>query len=109
MNGTKVETITDIYPQKAIIEHALGYSADKKHTDFHCLGYADEEKRKTWLTKSNSLSLCGPLNFDFFNQGKYLIPGINVNIKLQRNGNGAFFKAMMTARVTTSTEKYQIY
>ena len=93
LNNIKVEDTNDTYMQKAVIETALNYGADTKNTFMQSIGYHDDEtKRKDWVKKSAKLTLCGPLNLDFFDQPKYLLPGVNVNIKLTRNVGAVVYK-----------------
>ena len=49
----------------------------------------DEEstKRKEWIAKSKTAELVGALPLDFFNQPKYLLPGVKVGIRLERHHN----------------------
>ena len=84
-NNTKIEGGNNCYAQKALLESILTYSNDTKDTNLDCIGYSTQEQRKNAIAESKSWSLCGPLQFDFFNQPKYLLPGINVHIRLQRN------------------------
>ena len=90
-NNIKIEDTNDKYTIKAIIENCLNFSADTETTFLQCIGWGKEDRKK-WAAKSNIISLCGPLNFDFFNQPKYLIPGVNVNIKLTRNPSDVILK-----------------
>lgn len=93
LNNVKVEDTNDTYMQKAIIEAALNFGSDTKNTFLESIGYhKDDEKRKGWIKKSAKLTLCGALNLDFFDQPKYLLPGVNVTIKLTRNVGSVIYK-----------------
>jgi hypothetical protein len=67
----------------------INYSHDSKDTNLASIGFSDEsEDRKTWIAESRIFDMCGPIQFDFFDQPKYLIPGVNVHIRLHRNKTG---------------------
>ena len=92
LNNVKIEDANDKYTVKALIENVLNFSADTEKTFLQCIGVGTDEERKEWSKTSKVITLCGPLNFDFFNQPKYLIPGVNVNIKLIRNTSDVILK-----------------
>lgn len=86
--------------KKAIIENALNFSKDTKNTCLKSIGYGSDTDRSKWLQKSSEMTLCGPLNLDFFEQPRYLIPGVNLSIKLQRNESTSIFKYEKTGTET---------
>ena len=93
LNNVKIEDTNDTYMQKAIIETVLNFGKDTKDTFLDSIGYSDDdEKRKKWIQKSSRLTLCGQLNLDFFDQLKYLLPVVSVNIRLTRNIGSVIFK-----------------
>ena len=72
-----------IYPFKATIEQALNYDDDTKRIQLLPVGVCeDEAERAKWSANSRIFELVGALRLDFFNQPKYLIPGVNVRIRL---------------------------
>jgi len=107
LNNTKIEDTNDSYYQKAIIETTLNLSSDTKNTFLKSMGYGEATERVKWLRKSALMTLCGPLNLDFFEQPKYLIPNVNITIKIHRNESKVIFQYEKTG---TETEiKPQIY
>lgn len=86
LNTTRIEGGNGTYAQKAIIETVLNYDTDNKNTCLTSLGYYSLEKdRKSSIAKSKTVSLCSSLQLDFLDQPKYLIPGVNVHIRIKRN------------------------
>jgi hypothetical protein len=69
-----------------LIETIINYNTDTKTTNLGSIGYhSDAAERKKWIELSKAFSMCGSLQLDFFDQPKYLIPGVNVHLRLQRN------------------------
>ena len=101
LNHTKVEDTNDTYYQKAIIENALNFSKDTKNIFMKSIGFGSDTDRNKWLQKSAEMTLCGPVNLDFFEQPRYLIPGVNLSIKFQRNESTSIFQY---AKSGTETE-----
>ena len=86
MNNEIIEGGNDKYAHKALIETIINYGKDTKDVYMDSIGYSeDEAERKKWIANSNSFNMCGSLQVDFFDQPKYLIPGVSVNLKLKRN------------------------
>lgn len=84
-NSTKIEGGNGTYAQKAIIETILNYSGDAKNICLAAMGYHNNiAGQKAMIVKDKDISLCSSLQLDFMDQPKYLIPGINVHIKLKR-------------------------
>lgn len=107
LNNTKIEDTNDSYYQKAIIETTLNMSTDTKKAFLKSMGYDEATERVKWLKKSALMTLCGPLNLDFFEQPKYLIPNVNLTIKIHRNDSNVIF---LYEKTGTETEiKPQIY
>jgi hypothetical protein len=88
LNNEKIEGGNNEYSHKAMIETILNYSTDTMKTTLAPIGYDSNPKvRKNWISGSKSFSMCGSLQLDFFDQPKYLIPGVNVKLKLIRNAS----------------------
>ena len=89
LNSDRIEGGNGTYMYKALIENMITYACDVKDTNLGSVGYDTEaDDRKKWIAESKTFEMCGPLQFDFFDQPKYLIPGVNVNIRLQRSKPG---------------------
>ena len=110
LNNVKVEDTNDTYMQKSVIENVLNFGNDTKTVFLESIGYdKDDTKRKEWMKKSASRTFCGPLHLDFFDQPKYLLPGINVNLKLTRNVGSVVYKyAKGTDAVEINPQPYII-
>ena len=86
LNNQKVEGGNRDYPEKAMLETILNYSSDTKNTCLASIGYDPKaDNRKAWIAKSVPFSMCGPLQLDFFDQPKYLMPNVNLHLRLKPN------------------------
>ena len=101
LNNVKVEDTNDMYTQKAFIETILNMGSDTKKTFLKSIGYdTNDDERKKWIQKSATITLCGPLNLDLLDQPIYLLPGIDVNLKLTRNVGSVIFKYIKSSTET---------
>ena len=88
LNDVVVEGGNQLYAYKSTFESIFGFSNAAKKTQLRPMGYSeDENESKDWVKMSRTMELMGALRLDFLNQPKYLIPGVNVRIKLQRSVN----------------------
>ena len=101
-NNIKIEGGNGTYIQKALIETILNYNGDSKNICLAAMGYGTEAERKKSIKLSKALSLCGSLQLDFMDQPKYLIPGVNVHIRLKRAG------AKLLLESAANEPKYEI-
>ena len=86
LNDVTIEGGSSGYPYKAAIESLLNFNSEAYNTQFYSLGYdLRKESRSSWIKQSSVVELVGSLRLDFFSQPKYLIPGVNVRIRLQRS------------------------
>ena len=70
LNNVKIEDSNDKYTIKALIENVLNFSADTEKTYLQSIGVGGPTERKEWSKTSNVITLCEPLNFDFFQSTK---------------------------------------
>lgn len=99
LNDTVIEGGDRLYAYKSTIESIFNFSEDTKRIQLESAGYSeDENTRKSWCAQSKTFELTGALRFDFFNQPRYLLPGVNVRIQLQRS------KAMYCLRAPNNLE-----
>lgn len=102
INGKEVEHEAN-YAHKSFLISSLNYGKDAKTTHLTSSHWINDEMgeahtaslsaaQKTKMTTrakrlvgSKTLDMIGHLNSPLFNQPRYLIPGLNINIKLQRN------------------------
>jgi len=83
LNDVPIEGGENMYPYKATIESALNFNRHAKEFQLLPAGFsAQEDVRQGWCAESKTFDIVGSLRLDFFNQPKYLIPGINVRLRL---------------------------
>jgi hypothetical protein len=88
LNDTVVEGGHNLYPYKAMMSCLLQFDESMKKTQLEAAGYnPDTTERTAWLAGSKSREFMGPLYLDMFSQSKYLLPGVNVRVKLTRSKN----------------------
>jgi hypothetical protein len=88
LNNEKIEGGNKHYTHKALFDTILNLNADTKNTNLDSIGYnKDDSVRSKWISESKKFAMCGALQLDFFDQPKYLIPGVNVLLRLMRNKN----------------------
>ena len=88
LNDTVIEGGNQLYAYKSTIESIFAFSKASKKAQLRPMGYCEDEGvHKDWIKDSSMIELMGALRLDFLNQPKYMIPGVNVRIKLQRNAD----------------------
>jgi hypothetical protein len=86
LNNVMVEGGQGVYAYKSTIETIFGFSQSAKQFQIASMGYDEtSDNRKAWIAKSKTAELVGALRLDFFNQPKYLLPGVEVKVKLIRH------------------------
>lgn len=94
LNNEKIEGGNNHYAHKALIETIINYNNDTKDTTLSSIGYVDSDaESKAWIVPTKVFNMCGSLQLDFFDQPKYLLPGVNVHLRLQRNKSSFCLKA----------------
>lgn len=88
LNDTKIEGGSRLYGYKSAMQNELKFSNATKVIQLGPAGYErDDAKRLEWVN-NGEIQLMGALNVDFFQtQAKYLLPGVNVRILLNRSKN----------------------
>ena len=94
LNETQITPPTSHYPFKSFIETLLSYGKEYRKTQAMAALYTKEKKPDTTdagylvraglVEQSAVFEVYGRLNVDFFNQTRYLVPGIDVKITLDR-------------------------
>jgi len=86
LNEHMVEGGHYLYPYKAYMSTILQFDESAKNTQLQAAGYEEEtDERVKWFTGSKSKEFMGPLHLDLFQQSRYLLPGVNVRIKMSRS------------------------
>src|SRR5437868_590660 len=98
LNGTNVNSASNIYPYRAYIETLLGYSAETKKTLLHSVlwhkdtpGKSDDpksdaaKKRREMANPGKSFEMMGKLHADFFNSDRLLLNSVEMKVKLSKN------------------------
>ena len=105
LNTEIIEGGSSKYTIKAIIDSVLNYSHDTKKMSLGCIGYAnDADVRKKLIEKSRLLTLCGSPQLDFFDQPKYLIPGVSVHLRFKMNTDVFMLKSDILKPVVYITQ-----
>jgi hypothetical protein len=92
LNDTIIEGGNHLYPYKATIESIFGFSKETRQMQLLPMGFNDNvAERRKMISKSRSFELAGALRLDFFNQPKYLLPGVNVKLTLHRSKDAFAF------------------
>jgi len=86
LNDTVVEGGHYLYPYKAMMSCLLQFDEGMKNTQLEAAGFKkDTTNRTAWFASSKSKEFVGALYLDMFSQSKYLLPGVNVRLKLTRS------------------------
>ena len=127
LNGKLITPSVNTYPYKAYLETLLSYGSDAKESQLTSeLWFVDEEPfnqidpyddalenvgfkdRANFTSKSKSVELMGRLHCDIFQQDRYLLNGVEMNIKLIRSPEIFHLMADGTA-YTTVIEEASLY
>ena len=101
LNTVQINSPSGCYPYQTYLQTLLSYSPEVKNTQLRAAmffkdtaGYfqsmvAEENEgmdlRKLKIARSSSLEMIGRLHSDLFHQSKYLLPHLDVRIKLNRS------------------------
>lgn len=86
LNDVQIEGGNSLYPYKAVIQNELNFSDDTKDIQIKCSGYSDNDKDLKKYCSGEDFQLVGALGINFFQtQPKYLIPGVDVKVILERS------------------------
>lgn len=86
LNDTIIEGGNHLYAYKATIESIFGFNSDTREIQLRTIGYHDDDtERRKIIAKSKYCELAGALRLDFFNQPKYLLPGVDVKLVFHRS------------------------
>lgn len=89
LNDTVIEGGNHMYAYKSVLESMFNFAEDTKRIQLEPTGYSEMDNiRKGWIAKSKFCDLAGALRLDFFNQPRYLIPGVNARLQLLRSKPG---------------------
>jgi len=101
LNDTVVQGGDQMYAYKSVLNSMLLFDADTKKTQLRACGYYKDEagkyddktgtgfvERSKWISGKKELELYGPVHCDLMNQTRYIIPQVNVNLRLTRIKNG---------------------
>ena len=98
LNDKRIEGGSHMYAYKSYLSSLLNYGKETKNAQLIAEGFIMDEsgkfdsktnkghvQRSTQCADGVNFELSGPLNISFFQQSKYLLPGVNIRIKLLRN------------------------
>ena len=107
LNNIQIEGGDSLYAYKATIESALNFSFDSKRYQLLPTGYCDEyDEREKWGGESAEFELVGALRLDFFRHPKYLIPGVDVSLRLTKSSDG--FALNIAAGKVLGTNTFEV-
>jgi hypothetical protein len=110
MNGTVVEGGHQLYPYKAMMTSLLQFDKEMKNTQLRAAGFEeDETERAKWMVGSKSLEIMGPLYLDLFSQSKYLLPHVDVRVKLTRSKVNFCLMTDSTEAIKLQIEQATLY
>ena len=113
LNDTMVSENNNTYHYRAHLENLLSFGTEAKqnqlsaalwfkdtagHMDDIAAANAGNVKRKEYIAESKTVQLMGRIHSDMFMQNRYLVNGVDLTIKLNRN-NSSF--CLMGADVST--------
>lgn len=99
LNDVTIQGAEPYYPYKAMLESLLLFDRETKQTQLAAAGYVEDlpgkhndaatntshTVRATWLNQTNKvLELCGPLHVDLATQPRYLLPRVDIRVRLVR-------------------------
>ena len=90
LNDVQIEGGNNLYPFKAAIQNELNFSKESKNIQLTPSGHATDRTRlrDKYYVGGGSFQLTGAMMIDFFqNHSKYLLPGVNVKVLLERSKN----------------------
>jgi hypothetical protein len=117
LQGESVGTANNLYGHKAFIETELSHPSECKDTWLACQGYDYETDpgndadpsftaRRTKNIAKTWNSFYGRLAVDFFNVEKYLIPGVELRVRLTRAATD--FSVYVTKAKLHADARYQV-
>lgn len=110
MNGRPVSEPNQLYPYRAYIETVLNYCKEVQETRLLTEGWVKDttgkmdvttvngdntglKERTKWFAASAVVEMCGRLHLDMFQQGRVLLPGVDMHLKLVPSSNEFFVKS----------------
>lgn len=96
LNDRIIEGGDFLYPYKSFISCMLNYDTSVKNTQLACAGFVKDQAgaidkkenighkmRSSWI--NSSLELMGALQLGFLQQSKYLLPNVNITLKMTKS------------------------
>lgn len=87
LNDKVIEGGNQVYAYKSTIEDIFGFNRETRDIQLRAKGYIEDENVRMGqlISKSKVCELGGAMRLDFFNQPKYLLPGVTVRVRMQRS------------------------
>ena len=99
INGRPIEGVPDgLYPYRAYITSLFSYSKDAQTHQLFSEGFMRDDYanmdsvangafgiRKAWTANGNVKYFCGKLNCGIFSQPRLIIPGVDIQLRLERS------------------------
>ena len=103
LNDVCVQGGSQLYPYKAMIESMLLFDKATKSTQLRTSGYYEDQaehfneaantgfvERSRWVTGKRTLELVGPLHLDLMTQPRYILPQVDIRIRMTRHSSTHF-------------------
>jgi hypothetical protein len=109
-----------MYPYKSYISTLLNYEKNVKKTHLRAAGFVMDEDTKfdsstnkghlQRIPAHTTFELMGSINLGFFLQSKYMLPKVNLQLKLSRNKSSLYFMNFGSQNLSCSlTQLYYIF
>jgi len=103
LNDVMVQGGSQLYAYKSMIENMLLFDNSTKITQLRAGGFFPDQaghvneaantgyvERATWIATNKVIELIGPLHLDMMTQPKYLIPQVNIKVRLVPHSSDQF-------------------
>jgi hypothetical protein len=124
LNGRPVSEPNQLYPYRALIETVLNYSEEVQKTRLVAEGWLKDtagkmsdtdvagenaglKERTKWFAGSALVEFSGRPHLDLFQQGRVLLPGVDMHLKCVPSSNEFFIKCKAPAQ-NAAQEQYKV-
>ena len=106
LNDVVVQGGTQLYAYKAMLESMLQFDNGVKKTQLRAAGYCADAAgrfnsgapdnagfatRAAWTSNQKIVKLIGPLHLDIMTQPRYILPRVDVRVRMTRQTNASFY------------------
>ena len=81
LNDVQIEGGSNLYNYKCIINALTQFHPQMLTSQLYAAGYAEDAATRTaWFQNNEECEFAGPLQFDLFNQSRYILPNVDMRI-----------------------------